>query len=99
VREAAVKEFENMGAVVTPALRQALAGNPSLELRRRLERLLEQAGRQIPSGERLGRLRALRVLEQIGSPEARRMLEVMAGGAPAAWETQEAKACLRRLTP
>jgi hypothetical protein len=98
VREAAAKELENMGALITPALRQALAASPSLERRRRLERLLDQAAHQIPSEEGLGRLRALHILEQIGSPEARQVLKVMATGAPAASETQEAKGCLQRLT-
>jgi hypothetical protein len=37
------------------------------------------------------------VLEQIGTPEARRVLAWLAEGAPGARQTEEAKAALRRL--
>jgi hypothetical protein len=37
------------------------------------------------------------VLERTGSPAARRVLETLAKGAPAARETREAKASLQRL--
>jgi RNA polymerase sigma factor (sigma-70 family) len=97
VREAAAKELQKRGAAVTPVLREVLAGNPSLELRRHLETRLAKAVHAVPVGEGSRRLRAIQVLEQIGSPEARRVLEVLAGGEPAAWETQEAKASLQRL--
>jgi hypothetical protein len=43
-------------------------------------------------------LRALEVLERIGTAEARRVLREVADGAPAAWQTREAKAALDRLT-
>jgi len=41
--------------------------------------------------------RALEVLEQLGTPEAVALLDALAKGAPAARQTQEAKASLRRL--
>jgi hypothetical protein len=47
----------------------------------------------------LQRLRAIQVLEQIGSPEAARILKELAGGAPSAHETLEAKAASERLAP
>jgi hypothetical protein len=37
------------------------------------------------------------VLVRLGSAEARRLLEGLAGGPEEAWQTQEAKAGLRRL--
>jgi hypothetical protein len=76
---------------------EPLAANPSLEVRRRLESILINIDRALPAAEVLRRLRAIQMLEQIGSPEARRVLIMMAGGAPAAWETQEAQASLQRL--
>lgn len=42
-------------------------------------------------------LRAVEVLEQIDTPEARRLLAELAQGAAAARLTQEAKAALERL--
>jgi hypothetical protein len=36
-------------------------------------------------------------LERIGSPDAQAVLETLAGGAPGARETKEAKASLERL--
>ena len=47
--------------------------------------------------ERLRMLRALEVLEKIGSEAAKKHLTSLAGGAPDAWLTCEAKACLHRL--
>jgi hypothetical protein len=51
----------------------------------------------IASGKTLRRLRAIAVLEKIGTPEARRLLEQMATGLDGARETRDAKAALRRL--
>ena len=51
----------------------------------------------VPSGDLLRRLRAIDVLERIGSPEAARILRDLAGGAPSAGETLEAKTASERL--
>jgi WD40 repeat protein len=96
VRAAAVKELERLGDRAAPALREALAGKPSAEVRKQAEELLASL-RLVRSPEVLQRLRAVQVLERIGSPEARRLLEALARGAPAARETREAKASLERL--
>jgi hypothetical protein len=47
--------------------------------------------------ELLQSLRAVAVLEDIGTPQARRLLEELANGAPEARLTREAKSSLRRL--
>jgi hypothetical protein len=54
--------------------------------------------RLVRSPEVLRRLRAIRVLERVGSAESRAVLERLAAGAPSAPETREATAALRRLT-
>jgi WD40 repeat protein len=98
VREKASKELENLGNAAVPALREALEKNPSLEMRRRVEQILSRTQSSVLAPETLHRLRALHVLEQIGSPDARRLLAELAGGAAYAVETQDAKAALRRLS-
>jgi hypothetical protein len=45
----------------------------------------------------LRHLRAIQALEQIGSPDARRILQSLTEGAATAPETREAKAALERL--
>jgi WD40 repeat protein len=100
VRAKAETELGHLGEAAEPALERALTGPVSLEKRRRLEQLLakvSQLREQDPPPERLRQLRALEVLEQIGTPAARHLLEVLASGAADAWLTGEARAVLRRL--
>jgi hypothetical protein len=95
VREAATAALGRLGVSAASALRDVLRGSPSLEARRRAERLLAALA---PGGERERQTaRALEVLEQVASPEAVRLLETLAKGAPDARQTREAKAALRRL--
>jgi hypothetical protein len=80
-------------------LRNALAGQLSLESRRRIERVLEthQTQRLHPSPGQRQLVRAIEVLEQVGTPEARRLLAGLAQGAPAATLTRDAQGALDRL--
>jgi WD40 repeat protein len=94
VREAASRELPLLRCSVEPRLRQALADKPSLEMRRRLENILAEP--KHPTAEALRMRRAIAVLERIGTPEARHILEKLAGGA-AAPETRAAQAALQRL--
>jgi len=80
------------------ALRKALAGDPSLEVRQRVERLLDNLTGQVPQAGRLRELRAVELLELVGSPEARQLLQALAEGAPEARLTREARSAIRRLT-
>jgi hypothetical protein len=93
VREAAMAELGKAEELAQPALRKFLAGKPDLESRRRVERLLGKRG---PSPETQRASRALAVLEQTGTAEARQVLEALAKGAPEARLTQEARASLER---
>jgi hypothetical protein len=65
---------------------------------RRAADLLKKVEGDTVSGERLREMRALEVLEGLGTPEARKLLEALAGGTADAVLTQEAKAALQRLT-
>jgi hypothetical protein len=102
VRTKAKKELARLGVAAEPALRQALAKSPSVEMRRSLEELLKtvEAERQTPlSGERLRAVRALEVLEQVvGTREAREALKSLTAGAGVESSlTQEARIALERL--
>ncbi|HEV3263770.1 MAG TPA: hypothetical protein VG013_43445 [Gemmataceae bacterium] len=96
-RERATAELQKLTELAEPALRKALAGQPSAEARRRIEQLLDKLERAVPSADRLRRLRAVEVLEQIGSRESRQVLQALAKGAAQSRLTQEAKASLGRL--
>jgi WD40 repeat protein len=96
VREAATKELEQIGEQADPLLREALKNKPSLEVRRRIEPLLVRPW-IVTSPQTLRLIRAFQVLEQIGTPEAVRLLEAHARGAPATRATRDAKAALQRL--
>jgi WD40 repeat protein len=100
VREQATQELDALGEAAVDAYRKALQGNPSIESRRRLERLLSKQLRETgrPSPERLRTLRALEVLERAGTTEARQLLTNLAKGAPGAWLTREANASLERVS-
>jgi hypothetical protein len=93
VRDQATRELEKLGDVVAPALRQALAANPTLERKQRLESLLEK----FSSSQRLCTLRAVQVLEQLGTRPSRELLARLAEGVPEALVTREARAAAQRL--
>jgi hypothetical protein len=96
VRQTAERELARDIDQVEPVLRAALKENPPAELRRRIESLLDAPPATL-SAEVLRALRSVEVLEQISSPEARRILERLASGATAARLTRDAKAALVRL--
>jgi hypothetical protein len=96
VREKAQEELAALGDLAEPALRRSLENKPSLEMRRRVQTLLERLRGPVTRPELLQALRALAVLEDIGTPEARRLLQELTKGAPEARLTREAKASLRR---
>ena len=96
-REKAQAELEKLGNLAEAALRQTLANKPTLEVRRRVEALLERLRGPVKQPELLQALRAVAVLEDIGTSEARRLLEELTKGVPESRLTREAKASLQRL--
>jgi hypothetical protein len=98
VREAAFKELEGYNKAVESAIREAVKKPKSAEARRRLEQLLASIeDPAVSCKETLQVLRAIAVLEYIGTAEAKAILKRMAEGAPLARQTQEAKMALARL--
>jgi hypothetical protein len=87
-----------LGESAVPGLRQALLDPLSLDSRRRIERLIERlaAETKSPGGERLRAIRALEVIEQIHSSQARAFVFALSNGMEESWLTQEAKAVLGR---
>jgi hypothetical protein len=76
-------------------LRREATASASTESRLRLRRLLRTIDNGAPSGMR--RLRAIEVLERIGTPEAVGLLKRLAGGHAGARQTREAAEALGRL--
>ncbi len=99
IRAKARAELERLGVVAEPALRQALEKPSSAEVQKRLEELLSavEAQRKYPSGAMLRGLRAVEVLEQVGTPDAQRVLEKWSRSAPTVLLEREARAALERL--
>ncbi len=95
IRRRAYDELAKQGDRIEGLLRRANEQSRPLETRRRLEDLLK--GLDTPGPERLRELRALEVLEQLGGPEAHRLLASLAAGPPAARWTRAAQAARDRL--
>jgi hypothetical protein len=96
-REKARKELEELGDRACGFLQEALKTRPSLEKQRRIEALLGRLRPPIADTETLRGLRAVAVLEDIGTLEARQVLETLAKGVAEARVTREAKTALERL--
>jgi RNA polymerase sigma factor (sigma-70 family) len=97
VRDRAAKELYELGELAESPLRKALAGRPSAELRLRVRRLLDRLEGPVATPQVLRGLRAVEVLEGIGTDEARRLLERLAKEVPAPRLVREVKAALDRL--
>jgi hypothetical protein len=98
VREEATAELAKSADQAETSLRKALASGPSPEVRGRVKGLLERLEGATPSPEGLRVLRAVDVLERVGIPAAKEVIERLARGAPEARLTQDAKASLERLS-
>lgn len=97
IRDAAGKELENSLEDIRPALERALELSLPLESQRRLERLLARP-MVLPPGDTLRSVRAVALLEKIGTLEARRFLDQLTQGPADARLTREAVAALARLS-
>ena len=98
-RERASEELTRLGTLVEARLRKKRAEKTSLEMRKRIERILDKLDVLAPlSGEELRTVRAVEALEQMDAPEATQLLRRLADGAADARLTREAAAAKRRLT-
>jgi hypothetical protein len=97
VRVKAQRRMEELGDLSEPALRQVLASKPTLEVRQRAQKMLERLRGPVTRPEVRQALRAVAVLENIATSDARQILAGLASGAPAARITREAREALDRL--
>jgi WD40 repeat protein len=96
VRDEAARRLAGRAEEWAPALRDALDARLGPEAHARVRAALA-ASPAVPSPERLRERRAVRALEQMGTPEARALLEKLADGCPDAALTREARDALARL--
>ena len=92
MRQKAERELIEFGESAEAALRKNLANNPTLELRRRVELILDKRAPEV-----IRQLRAIDTLEQIGTAETRGMIELLAKGSPNPRVVQAAEAALHRM--
>jgi len=97
VREKAMKDLEKLEGQARKALAAAVENPTSAEVQARAKKLLERLDGPVALGEEARNLRALEVLERIGTPEARQLLARLGQGAPGARLTVEATASQARL--
>jgi RNA polymerase sigma factor (sigma-70 family) len=95
VRTKAAQQLADLGEQAEPALRRALHAQPTAAVRHEVERILERL--PVPGPAELQQLRAMEVLERIGTAEGKRLLGELARGVPETRVTREAKLTLKRL--
>jgi WD40 repeat protein len=96
-RARAHDELARLDEAARPWLEKQLENNPGVEMRRRLELLLQPLDGPLPGSEKMRLLRGVEVLEHVGNAEACRVLERLAGGDAGVWLTGHARAVLERV--
>jgi WD40 repeat protein len=96
VRERATVDLGRLGSLALGALRETARNKDKPEAASRARTLLQEMP-TTPPGDLLRSSRVIEALEQIGTTEARKVLERLAGGAEGAPETEYAQAALRRM--
>jgi hypothetical protein len=97
IREGAQRQLQTRFDQAEDLLRTALAGNISAEARNRINRVIDSSFAAIPNLDQLRDLRAVEVLEQIGTPEARDLLHHLANGPVSTRASRDAAESLKRL--
>ena len=97
-REKASRELAAFGEAAVPGVRKRLVKGVSLELRLRARAFLDEFDLKEQSPERLRQIRAIELLEGIGTLAAKELLSELAKGAAGAPLTLEATAALARLS-
>jgi HEAT repeat protein len=96
VRQKAEAELRRLGNQVTPSLKKALKTAPSPEVERRLQNLLKNNEDGLAHGDGLRGIRAVEVLEWLGTPPARALLQKLAADPTPGPLRAEARAAVAR---
>jgi WD40 repeat protein len=97
-REAAEHNLRQFGERAEKDLRAALAAKPSAERKRRIESILAALDPSSPPTEsQLREMRSVMVLERVGTPEACKVLERLAGAGETGRLVRVARDALQRL--
>jgi hypothetical protein len=97
VRQKAKTDLMTVGDQALPYVAKELARKIPLEVRQNLVAMQAKLAPGGMTGERLRLVRAIEVLERMGSMEARQLLQTLADGPPGALATAHAQAALQRL--
>jgi WD40 repeat protein len=95
-RQAAMRQLETLEEARAD-LARLLADKPALEMRLRIEQILAKLEERAALPAMLHALRGVRVAEQVGSPEARKLLQEWADGVADAHLTRAARRAITRM--
>ena len=98
-RQGAARELEAIGAEAIPAVRAAVEKSPRPEVKKLAGEVLGKLEGPPTRPDDLRAIRAVEVLEVIGTPEARDVLKKWAAGPPGHRLSIEAAAAMGRLAP
>lgn len=91
-RERATRALQEHGEPVRVQLHKALQDKPSIEVKSRIQRVLDEIAKGPPPIAR----KTLWLLENVYAPQSHAMLKVLAEGPTDSWATKEAKAILAK---
>ena len=97
VRERAQSDLQDHFGECEESLRNALVGSITAEAKNRVNRIIEANFAAIPKPDQLRDLRAIEILEQIGTPEARDLLRHLAAVESPTRFSRDAAESLKRL--
>jgi WD40 repeat protein len=97
VRESAALNLRRLGRAIEPSLREALGKADALEVRRRLQALVDSLEEGRLSLEELRQIRAVQALELTASADSRQLLQQWSRGAHGSLLRDEAERALKRL--
>jgi WD domain, G-beta repeat len=97
VREKAHQELDQFGETAVAGLKARLPAAKSAEVRSRLVRLIDKHNPPTPAPQQIRETRALEILEELNTPEARALMKELAAGVATARLTMDAAASLKRM--